>query len=99
MFQLLGMICPSLKNAFFDILNIKIFPEGPRSSIDSNSRCSCCETRVDLAIHTTPIQLPSRIQGATRPASTLSFELAAVVVSVGRTGPARRLCSLLFVEN
>ena len=57
-----------------------------------------CETRVDLATHSTPIQLPSRIQGAMHRASTLSSELAALGVSVGRTCPARRLKSLLFSE-
>ena len=70
-----------LENSFSDIQNPEIFPEGPRSSIDSNSSCSCCETRVHLATHRTPIQLPSRIQGGMHPASILPFELAAVVVS------------------
>ena len=50
------------------------------SRIDSNISCSCCETRVVLATHRAPIRLPSRIQGAMHHPSTLSFELAAVVV-------------------
>ena len=65
-----------------------ILPEGPRSAIDSHSSCSCCEPRTDLATHRTLVQVPSRIQGAMHPATTLSFQLAALVVSVGRTRPA-----------
>ena len=55
----------------------KYFPSalGPRSSIDGKSSSSCCEKRVDVATHRTPIQLPSRIQGARHPASTFSTKL------------------------
>ena len=97
--QYLAMNNPHLQNTFFDVENPQIFPAGPRSSIDPNSSCDCCETRVDLATHRTLVQLPSRIRGVMHRASTLSSELAAPVLSVGRTRPARRSKSLLFTEN
>ena len=98
-FQFQAMKHPRLNNAF-STNKPDIFPEGPPpSSIDLNSSCSCCETRVDLANHRIPIQLPSRVQGAMHPASTLSFELADLVVSVGGTPLACTLKSLLFAEN
>ena len=95
-----------LKSALFGIRNPENIPEGPWSSIVSNSSCSCyekrvdlCDKRVDLATHRTLVQLPRRIQGAMHPGSTLSFEFAALVVSLARTRPARALNPLLFAEN
>ena len=79
--------------------NAEYFREGPWSSIVSKSSCSCYSKRVDLATHKTLVQPPSRIQGAIHPGLTLSFELAALVVSVARTRPARSFKSLLFAEN
>ena len=67
--------------------------------MDSNRSCEYCEKRVGLATHRKPFQLPSKIQGAMYPASILSLELVALVVSVGRIRPARRLKSLFFTEN
>ena len=62
---------PRLKNASLGIRNLEYLPEGPWSTIVSNSRCDCYEKRVGLATHRTIVQLPSTIQGATHPASTL----------------------------
>ena len=62
--------------------------EGPRSSIDSNSSCSCCGKRVDLASHSATQQ-----DSAGHGPCLLPFELAALVVCVGRTRHARKLVS------
>ena len=102
--QFSAMKHPRLKNAFSTDETPKYFNISAlrsRSSIDSNSSCSCCVNRVDLATHRTPTQLPSRIQGAMRPASALSIELATllIVVWIGRTRRARRLKSQLFARK
>ena len=89
---------PGLQNAFFGIHNPEIFSK-VLDQFKQHSSCSFCETRVDLATHRTLVQLCSRILGGMHPGSTLSFELAALVVSVARTRPARAFKSLLFAEN
>ena len=105
-----------LENAFFVIKkprNISPRTLGPRFSIDSNSSCSRCEKRTDLASHKTPCKpqdtrhpcsysYRAGFLGDMHPASTLlSFELAAllIVVYVGRTRPARGFKFLLFAEK
>ena len=68
---------PRLKNALLGIRTPEYFPEESLVLDRFKQQFSCYEKCVELATHRTLVQLPSRIQGAMHPGSTLSFELAA----------------------